>query len=85
LLVGAVSLVFNLVITAFALRFGYVAGILAFFFSSLLDEFPWTTDMSTWMAPQAVLLWGIAAAFLAYGFVTATRGRSLFRDPLGTP
>jgi hypothetical protein len=70
---------------ALALRYGFVAAIAAFYVSSLAGDLPWTSGLGSWVAPQTLLGWAIVAALLVYGFLTATRGRSLFRDPLSDP
>ena len=64
------------------LRYGLVAAIVGLTTGLMLVQFPWTTDLSTWFAPQTMMGWAIVTAILAYGFLTAVGGRSLFRDPL---
>jgi serine/threonine-protein kinase len=68
-----------------ALRFGYVAVIVAWAVNSMAERFPWTTDFGAWFAPQLMLGWVVILALLAYGFTTAVGGRSLFKDPLSDP
>ncbi len=80
--VGLVTAAFGVFL---ALRYGFVAAIMAFYASSLAGDLPWTSGLGTWLAPQTLLGWGIVAVLLVYGFLTATRGRSLFRDPLSDP
>jgi serine/threonine protein kinase len=67
------------------LRFGYVAGAVAWSALFIADGLAWTLDFSSWLAPQAMFAWGIMAVLLGYGFVTAIGGRSLFSDPLSDP
>jgi len=66
-------------------RFGYVASAVNMSVLFIADGLAWTLDFSSWVAPQAVLAWGIMAVMLGYGFVTAVGGRSLFSDPLSDP
>jgi serine/threonine-protein kinase len=74
------------IVTAFvALRFGFVASAVSLLVLQLAGVFPWTTDLGAWFAPQTLLSWGVIGALLAYGFLTAVGGKSLFRDPLGDP
>jgi serine/threonine-protein kinase len=68
-----------------ALRFGYVALIVAITLVALAEGLAWTLDFSSWVAPQTIFAWGIIAALLGYGFMVAVGGRSLFRDPLSDP
>jgi hypothetical protein len=76
----------SLVVDAFGVfilvRYGLVATVMCFAMGLMLEGFPWTTDLSTWFAPQTILGWTIVLAILVYGFLTAVGGRSLFRDPL---
>ena len=72
-------------VTWVALRFGYVALIVIVAVSMIAGGLAWTLDFSSWVAPQTVFAWGIMAAVLGYGFLTAVAGRSLFSDPLSDP
>ena len=67
------------------IRYGLVAAVVAVATGFLFSDVPWTTDLSTWFAPQTIMGWVIVTAFLVYGFVTAIGGRQLFRDPLSDP
>ena len=67
------------------LRFGYVALIVAWAVSAMADTFPWSTDLGSWFAPQLMLAWALMLSLLAFGFMTAVGGKSLFRDPLSDP
>ena len=67
------------------LRFGYVALIVAWAVGAMADSFPLSTDLGSWFAPQLMLAWALMLALLAYGFMTAVGGKSLFRDPLSDP
>ncbi|MGE5179761.1 MAG: protein kinase domain-containing protein [Bacteroidota bacterium] len=79
------NIALNSIFLAFILRYGFVVTIAALFTGLLMSLLPWTTDLSTWFAPQVVLGWAAMAALLTYGFLTAVAGRSLFRDPLSDP
>ena len=68
-----------------ALRFGYVALIVAIAVVSLVQFLAWSIDFSSWIAPQTLFAWGIMAVLLGYGFMVAVGGRSLFSDPLRDP
>jgi serine/threonine-protein kinase len=68
-----------------ALRFGYVALIVAITVVSLVEFLAWSLDFSSWVAPQTLFAWGIMAVLLGYGFMVAIGGRSLFSDPLSDP
>jgi serine/threonine-protein kinase len=68
-----------------ALRYGYVAMQIAVAVGLLGDSLAWSLDFNSWVAPQTVFAWGILLALLAYGFLTAVGGRTLFRDPLSDP
>jgi hypothetical protein len=85
----ALNLAFALLWTAMsvvvALRFGYVALIVSWAVNLMAERLPWTTDFGAWFAPQLMLAWVMILALLAYGFMTAVGGRSLFRDPLSDP
>ena len=67
------------------LRFGYVALITIVTVSELAASLPWTLDLSSWVAPQTLLAWGIMAVLMGYGFLTAAGGKSIFSDPLSDP
>jgi serine/threonine-protein kinase len=68
-----------------ALRVGYVAAIVTGTVSWIALDFPFTTDFSTWFAPQTLLGWAIVAGLTAYGLSTALGGRTVFSDPLSDP
>lgn len=68
-----------------ALRFGYVATLVAVFVGGLGEVLAWSLDFSSWIAPQTLMAWGILLSILAYGFLTAAGGKSLFSDPLKDP
>jgi hypothetical protein len=70
---------------AIALRFGYVVLLVTWFVGTLTEGLAWTLDFNSWVAPQAMFAWGIMLALLAYGFVTAVGGKSIFSDPLSDP
>ncbi|MGH8316055.1 MAG: hypothetical protein ACRETU_12990 [Steroidobacterales bacterium] len=80
-----INLILNCIAVFVFVQYGFVATIVALTFALMLGEFPWTTDLSTWFAPQTIMGWGIVAVILGYGFLTAVGGRSLFRDPLSDP
>ena len=85
LLSAAFGLVISAIVLAVALRYGYLALMAGVFVGLLTSDLPWTTEVDAWFAPQVLLSWGVVAAMMIYGFVTAVGGRSLFRDPLGHP
>jgi hypothetical protein len=68
-----------------ALRFGYVATLVSLFLGLLTASQPFSLDFSSWVAPQTAFAWAIVLALVAYGFLTAVAGHSLFRDPLSDP
>jgi serine/threonine-protein kinase len=68
-----------------ALRFGYVALIVAITLVSIVEFLAWSLDFSSWVAPQTLFAWGIMAVLLGYGFMVAVGGKSLFSDPLSDP
>ncbi len=68
-----------------ALRYGYVALIVAMFVGGLAGDLAWTLDLGSWFAPQTMFAWAIVAVVAGYGFMTAVAGRSLFQDPLSDP
>ena len=68
-----------------ALRYGYVALLAAWFVGVLADSLAWSLNFNSWVAPQTMFAWGIVLALLAYGFVTAVGGKSIFSDPLSDP
>jgi len=70
---------------AIALRFGYVATLVAVFIAILADSLAWSLDFSTWVAPQTLFAWGIVVVLVGYGFMTAVGGKSIFSDPLSDP
>jgi hypothetical protein len=80
-----VSVLTSAVVVVLALRFGFLASIVALSTGFMFSDFPWTTDLATWFAPQTLLAWGIVGLALAYGFLIAVRGHSLFQDPLSDP
>jgi hypothetical protein len=80
-----VSLIAWWVVIWVALRFGYVALIVAITLVSLVEFLAWSLDFSSWVAPQTLFAWGIMAVLLGYGFMVAVGGKSLFRDPLSDP
>lgn len=82
LLVQALS--FSLIVGA-ALRFGYLAAIIAVFVWNWRSGLIWTGEFQSWIAPTAMFSWAVLAIVLAYGFLTAVKGRTLFRDPLSDP
>jgi len=79
------NLAVNAVGIAVLVRYGLVATIVGTAMALMVEGLPWTTNLSTWFAPQTMLGWGIVMAILAYGFLTAVGRRSLFRDPLQEP
>ncbi|HEY6573084.1 MAG TPA: hypothetical protein VI198_07160, partial [Candidatus Eisenbacteria bacterium] len=79
------SLLVGCMIVFVALRYGYVASIVAIFVGTLADSLAWSLDFSSWAAPQTMFAWGIVVMVLGYGFMTAVGGKSLFSDPLSDP
>lgn len=68
-----------------ALRFGYLAAITGYFTRNLMQGLIWTGDFHSWIGPTSMFSWAVLGALLAYGFMTAVKGRTLFRDPLRDP
>jgi serine/threonine-protein kinase len=71
--------------TMMALRFGYVATLVSLFTGLFVESEAFSLDFSSWVAPQTAFAWAIVLALVAYGFLTAVAGHSLFRDPLSDP
>jgi len=65
-----------------ALRFGFLAAMLGGFVAQIVLLVPWTTDLSVWYSGRMLIVVAFLAPLLAYGFVTALRGRSIFQDPI---
>jgi hypothetical protein len=63
-------------------RFGLLVGAGRFFCHEMLSTVPLTADLSVWYAPQGVVMALVVIGLAVYGFVTATRGRRLFREGL---
>lgn len=81
----AEALIVNGISILVVLRFGFVSAIVSLAVGVMLSAFPWTTDFSTWFAPQVFMGWAVIGAILLYGFLTAVGGRTLFSDPLSDP
>jgi predicted Ser/Thr protein kinase len=79
------ALLGNALAVILALRFGYVAllaaGLLYYFGVALV----WTGQFGSWVGPAAMFSWAVLGLILAYGFLTAVKGRTLFSDPLSDP
>ncbi len=82
---GVSGLVATSVFLSIALRYGYVATIIAWFVGGLADSLAWSLDFSGWVAPQTMFAWGIVAVVVGYGFMAAVGGKTLFSDPLSDP
>ena len=54
----------------------------AFFLTILLGNFPLTLDFSLWYSGVSLFAIALVLGLMVYGLVTATAGRSLFRDEL---
>jgi len=68
-----------------ALRFGYVAMLVAVTGVTLAQNLPWSLDFSSWIAPQTMFAWASLAVAVGFSFMTAVGGRSIFSDPLSDP
>ncbi|HEU4724615.1 MAG TPA: hypothetical protein VFU59_04860, partial [Candidatus Eisenbacteria bacterium] len=79
------AFILNTLSLVIVLRFGFVATAMALGAQTLFSEFPWTTNFSTWSAPQTLLGWILVLGLVGYGFMTAVGGKSLFKDPLSDP
>jgi hypothetical protein len=66
--------------TYVALRFGFLAGLTGGIVTQIVDFLPWTTDLSAWYSNRMLIGVVFLGALLAYGFVIALGGRSIFRD-----
>jgi serine/threonine-protein kinase len=64
------------------MRFGLLATIATWFFSTLLVVFPMTTDLSAWYAGACLFALIVAVSLAIYGFRTALAGRPVFRTEL---
>lgn len=82
---AGITLVINTIVILAVLRLGFVALAVGLSVGLMLYVFPWSSDVSTWYAPQTILGWAFVAAILGYGFFTAVGGRALFSDPLSDP
>ncbi|MGE5177791.1 MAG: serine/threonine-protein kinase [Bacteroidota bacterium] len=81
----AMALLGNALAVVLALRFGYVAVLVASLLYSLGGALVWTGQFSSWIGPPAMFSWALLGLVLAYGFLTAVKGRTLFSDPLSDP
>jgi protein kinase-like protein len=66
----------------FSVRFGLLAGMTGAFVVQVMDEIPWTTDLSAWYSGRMWLVLALLGALLVYGVVTALAGRSILKDPI---
>ena len=62
------------------IRFGVLPMIVGIFVSSILPEFPLTTDFSTWYVASTLFALATVLALTAYAFHTAVAGRPLFKE-----
>jgi hypothetical protein len=65
-------------------RFGYLATVATTSVMFMADGLAWTLGFGSWLAPLAMLAWGVIALLLGYGFMTAVGGKSIFSDPLSS-
>jgi hypothetical protein len=68
--------------TYVALRFGFLAAMVGGSLVQVAAVMPWTTDLSVWYSDRMLVAIAILGALLAYGFITALGGRSIFKDPI---
>ena len=61
------------------IRFGVLAMIASFFTTTMLIQFPVTTDFSTWYAGSTIFGFAVVLALTAFAFHTAVAGRPLFK------
>jgi serine/threonine-protein kinase len=64
------------------IRFGVLPMVVGIFVSSLLPEFPVTTDFSNWYAGSNIFALATVVLLGAWSFHTALAGRRLFREGL---
>jgi hypothetical protein len=62
------------------LRFGFLAALVGVFVRQVVLTIPWTTNVSAWYSDRVFLAVVILGALLAYGFLTALGGKSIFRE-----
>jgi predicted Ser/Thr protein kinase len=61
------------------IRFGVLAMIASFFTTTMLIQFPVTTDFSTWYAGSTIFAFAVVLALTTFAFHTAVAGRPLFK------
>jgi len=62
------------------IRFGVLPMMVGVFVSTVLPNFPLTTDVSTWYAGSTMFALASVLALTAYAFYTALAGRPLFKQ-----
>jgi MFS family permease len=65
---------------AMMLRFGILALAIGTFISTVLIQFPITTEWSAWYAPSGWIALGLVIALAVYAFRTSLAGKPLFKD-----
>ncbi|MBP6001901.1 MAG: protein kinase [Pyrinomonadaceae bacterium] len=71
----------NTLLVFIATRFGVVA-VMALWFFNILDDIPFTTDISAWYSGNFILFVIVLLATSFYGFYTSTAGQKLWQGKL---
>jgi serine/threonine-protein kinase len=76
---AALNLVPAALVIFITIRFGLLAMIASFFTTTMLIQFPVTTDFSTWYAGSTIFAFAVVLALTVFAFHTAVAGRPLFK------
>jgi hypothetical protein len=76
------DLILNVVTVFLLRRLGLLWLVVSFVFFGLFDEFPLTTQISTWYAALSLAGILLMAAMAFYGFYTSLGGRPVFGSPV---
>jgi hypothetical protein len=76
------NLILNVVTVFLLRRLGLLWLVVSFVFVNLFDEFPLTTQMSTWYSGLSLAGIVLMAAIALYGFYTSLSGRPVFGSPV---
>jgi uncharacterized protein YybS (DUF2232 family) len=79
---GASALIFAAIVAFILARFGLLAVMFFFIYSTLSDSLPTTFDTSSYMFPGTVIIFVAAAGLAIYGFYTSTAGQPVFQRKL---
>ncbi|HSO75566.1 MAG TPA: hypothetical protein VLU47_12090, partial [Blastocatellia bacterium] len=63
-------------------RFGLLATIASWLFTSLTIAYPLTTDLSIWYAPNGFFALAVLVALSGYGYYTSLGGQKVFAGKL---